>query len=70
MIARPLRRAWSRLRPNLHRSAKPARDEDAEEKIESRTNVINDHLTQHIVVVRQFTRTLPTYNVCVLNDAG
>ena len=71
MIARPLRRAWNRLPlARLRRTAKPAKDEDAEEKIESRTNVINDHLTQHVVVVRQFTRTFPTSNVWVLHDGG
>ena len=71
MIARPLRRAWNRLPlARLGRTAKPAKDEDAEEKIESRTNVINDHLTQHVVVVRQFTRTFPTSNVWVLHDGG
>jgi glyoxylase-like metal-dependent hydrolase (beta-lactamase superfamily II) len=38
----------------------------AKETIESRVNVINDHLTQHVVVVKQFTRTFPTSNVWVL----
>ncbi len=41
---------------------------DAKETIESRVNVVNDHLTQHVVVVRQFTRTFPTSNVWVLKD--
>ncbi len=40
----------------------------AKETIESRVNVINDHLTQHVVVVKQFTRTFPTSNVWVLRD--
>lgn len=42
--------------------------ENAKETIESRVNVVNDHLTQHVVVVRQFTRTFPTSNVWVLKD--
>lgn len=41
---------------------------DAKETIESRVNVINDRLTQHVVVVKQFTRTFPTSNVWVLHD--
>ncbi|MSP23205.1 MAG: MBL fold metallo-hydrolase [Dehalococcoidia bacterium] len=40
----------------------------AKETIESRVNVVNDHLTQHVVVVKQFTRTFPTSNVWVLKD--
>ncbi|TAJ21718.1 MAG: MBL fold metallo-hydrolase [Dehalococcoidia bacterium] len=40
----------------------------AKETVESRVNVVNDHLTQHIVVVKQFTRTFPTSNVWVLKD--
>lgn len=40
----------------------------AKETVESRVNVISDHLTQHIVVVKQFTRTFPTSNVWVLKD--
>jgi glyoxylase-like metal-dependent hydrolase (beta-lactamase superfamily II) len=73
MIARPIRRAWNRIHPRL--DWRPTRDgkpkaEDAEERVESRTNVIDDHLTQHVVVVRQFTRTFPTSNVWVLHDAG
>ncbi|MSQ30367.1 MAG: MBL fold metallo-hydrolase [Dehalococcoidia bacterium] len=38
------------------------------ETIESRVNVVNDHLTQHVVVVRQLSRTFPTSNVWVLRD--
>ena len=40
----------------------------AKETIESRVNVVNDHLTQHVVIVKQFTRTFPTSNVWVLKD--
>ncbi len=38
------------------------------ETIESRVNVVNDRLTQHVVVVKQFSRTFPTSNVWVLHD--
>ncbi len=47
---------------------KAAAKETAKETIESRVNVINEHLTQHVVVVKQFTRTFPTSNVWVLRD--
>ena len=40
----------------------------AKETIESRVNVVNDRLTQHVVVVKQFSRTFPTSNVWVLHD--
>ena len=47
-----------------------AEAEDAKERIESRVNRINDNLLQHVVVVRQFTRTFPTSNVWVLRDGN
>ena len=50
------------------RGAKGKTKQRGKEKIETRTNVIDDHLTQHVVVVRQFTRTFPTSNVWVLHD--
>jgi glyoxylase-like metal-dependent hydrolase (beta-lactamase superfamily II) len=40
----------------------------AKETIESRVNVVNDHLTQHVVIVKMFSRTFPTSNVWVLKD--
>ena len=49
-------------------SAKPARG-DAE-RVETRARVVSGHLIQHVVVVRQFTRTFPTSNVWVLHDGG
>ncbi|MDP6605504.1 MAG: MBL fold metallo-hydrolase [Dehalococcoidia bacterium] len=42
--------------------------QQGKEKIDTRTIEIDEHLTQHIVVVRQFTRTFPTSNVWVLRD--
>ena len=47
-----------------------AKAEDAKERIESRVNRINDNLIQHVVIVRQFTRTFPTSNVWVLRDGN
>ncbi|HJM74404.1 MAG TPA: MBL fold metallo-hydrolase [Dehalococcoidia bacterium] len=52
------------------RKAKSKAKSKGKEKIETRTNVIDDRLTQHIVVVRQFTRTFPTSNVWVLHDGN
>ena len=43
---------------------------DGEEHVETRVRRINDHLVQHVVVVRQFTRTFPTSNVWVLHDGN
>ncbi len=39
-------------------------------KVETRTNVVNDNLLQHIVVVRQFSKTFPTSNVWLLHDGN
>jgi glyoxylase-like metal-dependent hydrolase (beta-lactamase superfamily II) len=41
-----------------------------EETVETRVNRINDHLIQHVVMVRQFSRTFPTSNVWVLRDGN
>ena len=38
------------------------------ERLETRVNVIDERLIQHVVVVKQFTRTFPTSNVWVLHD--
>ena len=56
--------------PALKPAAKKAvtKKAAAKETIESRVNVVNDHLTQHVVIVKQFTRTFPTSNVWVLKD--
>ena len=55
------------------RRRKPGRDAERErretkETVTTRANVISDQLIQHVVVVRQFTRTFPTSNVWVLDD--
>lgn len=47
-----------------------AKDIDAEETLETRINVVNDHLIQHVVVVKQFTKTFPTSNIWILHDQG
>ena len=41
---------------------------ETKETVTTRANVISDQLIQHVVVVRQFTRTFPTSNVWVLDD--
>ncbi len=38
--------------------------------IETRVSEVNEHLLQHIVVVRQFTKTFPTSNVWLLHDGN
>ena len=40
------------------------------DRVETRARVVSDHLIQHVVVVRQFTKTFPTSNVWVLHDGG
>ena len=49
-------------------TTKPAAE--GEETLETCVNVIDDHLIQHVVVVKQFTKTFPTSNVWVLHDQG
>ena len=43
---------------------------ETKETVTTRDNVISEQLIQHVVVVRQFTRTFPTSNVWVLHDGG
>lgn len=71
--ARRTLRRWTRpVRRELRRRgllvARPKREEHAEERVESRANRIDERLLQHVVVVRQFSRTFPTSNVWVLQD--
>ena len=47
---------------------KSARASGGEESVEVRVNRIDDHLIQHVVLVRQFSRTFPTSNVWILRD--
>ena len=49
---------------------KAAKAEDAEPKVETFARSINDNLLQHVVVVRQFSRTFPTSNVWLLHDGN
>jgi glyoxylase-like metal-dependent hydrolase (beta-lactamase superfamily II) len=66
---RLFRRARRVLRSRgLLPAARPKPEERAEERVESRANRIDERLLQHVVVVRQFTRTFPTSNVWVLQD--
>ena len=43
---------------------------EAKEEVQGRANVVNEHLTQHVVAVKLFTRTFPTSNVWVLHDGN
>lgn len=40
------------------------------ETLETHARRIADHLVQHVVVVKQFTRTFPTSNVWIVQDGG
>ncbi|MQA00350.1 MAG: MBL fold metallo-hydrolase [Dehalococcoidia bacterium] len=42
--------------------------EEAQEKVESRITRHSDHLLQHVVTIKMFSRTFPTSNVWVLSD--
>lgn len=47
------------------------KSDKAEERLETRVNVIDDdHLIQHVVLVRILSRTFPTSNVWVLHDGN
>ncbi len=52
------------------RTAAQATATEGQEQVEGRVNVVNEHLTQHIVTVKLFTRTFPTSNVWVLHDGN
>ena len=45
-------------------------EKDGGDRVETRVREIDDNLIQHVVVVRQFTRTFPTSNVWVLHDGN
>lgn len=55
-------------RRRSERAASRASASTGGETFESRVNRVNEHLVQHVVVVRQFSRTFPTSNVWVLHD--
>ena len=44
--------------------------EDEQERVETRVRQINDHLIQHVVTIKMFSRTFPTSNVWVLHDGN
>lgn len=73
----PSKRTRRRLRdiplvgelPGIRRGARgAAKDGDATEQVESHATRIDEHLVQHVVRVRLFTRTFPTSNVWILHD--
>ena len=73
----PSKRTRRRLRgvpvvgelPGIRRRARgAAEDGDATEQVESHATRIDEHLVQHVVRVRLFTRTFPTSNVWILHD--
>jgi len=43
---------------------------DEQPRVDTFARVVDDHLLQHVVVVRQFTRTFPTSNVWLLHDGN
>lgn len=68
---RAARRTSKRVRGAVRRvRGGGATQKDAQERVESRANRIDHHLLQHVVLVRQFTRTFPTSNVWVLHDGN
>ncbi len=55
--------------PGVRRRPRPGDAEgEGQERVESRATRIDEHLVQHVVRVRLFTRTFPTSNVWILHD--
>lgn len=52
------------------KKGKTTKADDTQPKIETFARPINDNLLQHVVVVRQFSRTFPTSNVWLLHDGN
>lgn len=50
--------------------ARTAGADDSQPKVETFARPVNDNLLQHVVVVRQFSRTFPTSNVWLLHDGN
>lgn len=48
----------------------PSGTDDASPKVESHVRRINDHLLQHVVTVKLFSKTFPTSNVWLLHDGN
>lgn len=70
---RAARRTTRRVRKAVRQvrgQSNGASQADGQERVESRANRIDDHLLQHVVLIRQFTRTFPTSNVWVLHDGN
>lgn len=49
---------------------KGAQADDSQPKVETFARPVNDNLLQHVVTVRQFSRTFPTSNVWLLHDGN
>jgi len=56
--------------PKRRASSKAKSKRKGKVKVDTRTNVVDDNLTQHVVMVRMFTRTFPTSNVWILHDGN
>ncbi|MCK9487586.1 MAG: MBL fold metallo-hydrolase [Dehalococcoidia bacterium] len=59
--------ARQRVRPTDGAGPAP---QDTEPTVQTSVREINDHLLQHVVVVRQFSKTFPTSNVWILRDGN
>jgi len=59
-----------RARGATKRKGKATKVEDDQPKVETFAREINEHLLQHVVVVRQLSRTFPTSNLWVLRDGN
>src|SRR3546814_10746551 len=47
-----------------------AKQADSQPTVDTFAREVDEHLTQHVVVVRQFSRTFPTSNVWILHDGN
>ncbi|MEX1022017.1 MAG: MBL fold metallo-hydrolase [Dehalococcoidia bacterium] len=54
----------------LGRSAGAASKADDQPTVQTSARAIDEHLLQHVVVVRQFSKTFPTSNVWLLHDGN
>lgn len=62
--------ATKRARTVVRRGKRTAAPADDQPSIQTFARPINDNLLQHVVLVRQFSRTFPTSNVWVLHDGN
>lgn len=52
------------------KKGKTTTPDDTQPKVETFARPINDNLMQHVVVVRQFSKTFPTSNLWILHDGN